>query len=221
MRSNSHYLIFVVCLAAVQLAVATGPAAEPANDPATAPPTTTAADRHDATIKDVYKDHFLIGMAGDLPGNYSDAEKKLVIDNFNIVTPENCLKPAPVHPSEETWRFDRPDALVNWCREHKLAVHGHTLVWHAQTNDWFFRDGDRTTVTRRLEDSYQHARGPLQGKNSKLGCRQRSDQRSRRRDDGSDGKPEKLVLAADNRSGIRDNGIQVCPSSRPGRETVL
>jgi GH35 family endo-1,4-beta-xylanase len=151
MRSNSRYLILVVHLAVVWLAVATGTAAEPANDPATAPPTATAADRHDATIKDAYKDHFLIGMAGDLPTNYSDVEKELVIENFNIVTPENCLKPAPVHPSEDKWRFDRPDALVNWCREHKLAVHGHTLVWHAQTNDWFFRDGDRTTVTRRLE----------------------------------------------------------------------
>ena len=164
MRSNSHYLLLVVSLAGVQLAVATGPAAEPANDPATAPPTATTAEQHDATIKDVYKNHFLIGMAGDLPGNYSDAEKKLVIDNFNIVTPENCLKPAPVHPSEETWRFERPDALVNWCREHKLAVHGHTLVWHAQTNDWFFRDGDRTTVTRRLEAHISTLVGRYKGK---------------------------------------------------------
>ncbi len=164
MRSNSRYLLLVLCLATVQLAVATGSAAEPANDPARTPPTATAAEQHDATIKDVYKNHFLIGMAGDLPGNYSDAEKKLVADNFNIVTPENCLKPAPVHPSEETWRFERPDALVDWCREHKLAIHGHTLVWHAQTNDWFFRDGDRAAVTRRLEDHINTLVGRYKGK---------------------------------------------------------
>jgi hypothetical protein len=64
------------------------------------------------TIKDVYKDHFLIGMAGDLPGNYSDQERGLVTGHFNMVTPENCMKPGPVHPSETTWRFERPDALV-------------------------------------------------------------------------------------------------------------
>ncbi len=51
------------------------------------------------TIKDAYKNHFLIGTAGDLPGNYSDEELDLVKGNFNIVTPENCMKPGPVHPT--------------------------------------------------------------------------------------------------------------------------
>lgn len=164
MRYNIHDLVFVVCLAAVQLVFATSRGAEPASGLATMPPTATTADRPDPTIKDVYKHHFLIGMAGDLPGNYSDAEKKLVTDNFNIVTPENCLKPAPVHPSEETWRFERPDAVVNWCVEHKLAVHGHTLVWHAQTNDWFFRDGDRDSVIRRLKNHITTLVGRYKGK---------------------------------------------------------
>lgn len=36
--------------------------------------------------------------------------------------------------------------------DYGLAVHGHTLVWHAQTNDWFFRDGDKAVVTRRMKD---------------------------------------------------------------------
>jgi GH35 family endo-1,4-beta-xylanase len=164
MPSNRNYLLFVAGVAALQLVVATSAVAEPANGPATEPPTATTADQHAAAIKDVYKDSFLIGMAGDLPGNYSDAEKKLVTDNFDIVTPENCLKPARVHPSEETWQFERPDALVNWCREHKLAVHGHTLVWHAQTNDWFFRDGDRESVIRRLKGHISTLVGRYRGK---------------------------------------------------------
>jgi GH35 family endo-1,4-beta-xylanase len=88
----------------------------------------------------------------------------LVKENFNIVTPENCMKPAPVHPSENTWRFDRPDALVKWCADNKIAVHGHTLVWHAQTNDWFFRDGDKATVTRRLKDHISTLVGRYKGK---------------------------------------------------------
>src|SRR4029453_14952924 len=91
------------------------------------------------TLKDVYKKHFLIGMAGDIPGNYSDEELALVKGHFNVVTPENCLNPGPVPPAEDTWRFDRPDALVKWCAENGLAVHGHTLVWHAQTGNWFFQ----------------------------------------------------------------------------------
>jgi GH35 family endo-1,4-beta-xylanase len=123
-----------------------------------------AVDQRGPTIKDACKKHFLIGTAGDLPGNYSDQEMGLVRENFNIVTPENCMKPAPVHPSENTWRFDRPDALVKWCADNKIAVHGHTLVWHAQTNDWFFRDGDKATVTRRLKDHISTLVGRYKGK---------------------------------------------------------
>lgn len=82
-----------------------------------------AVNQNGPTIKDVYKNHFLIGMAGDIPGNYSDVEMGLVTGHFNAVTPENCMKPGPVHPSEETWSFARPDALVKWCGEN-----GHATV---------------------------------------------------------------------------------------------
>ena len=43
-------------------------AAEPAAVPAETPKPAPAVDQHGPTIKDTYKDHFLIGMAGDLPG---------------------------------------------------------------------------------------------------------------------------------------------------------
>jgi GH35 family endo-1,4-beta-xylanase len=69
-------------------------------------------NKNGPTIKDVYQKHFLIGVAGDLPGNYSDEELGLVKGHFNVVTPENCMKPGPVHPSEDRWSFERPDALV-------------------------------------------------------------------------------------------------------------
>lgn len=143
------------------LAVVRAGAAEPASRLAAAP---LAVDQRGPTIKDAYKNHFLIGTAGDLPGNYSDQEMGLVKANFNIVTPENCMKPGPVHPSDSTWRFERPDALVKWCAANHIAVHGHTLVWHAQTNDWFFRDGDKATVTRRLKDHIHTLVGRYKGR---------------------------------------------------------
>lgn len=116
------------------------------------------------TIKDVYKNHFLIGMAGDIPGNYSDEELGLVKGHFDAVTPENCMKPARVHPSEDTWQFERSDALVKWCADNNLAIYGHTLVWHAQTNNWFFRDGDKEVVTRRMKDHISTLVGRYKGK---------------------------------------------------------
>ncbi|MHB1560196.1 MAG: endo-1,4-beta-xylanase [Isosphaeraceae bacterium] len=123
-----------------------------------------AADQSGPTIRDVYKGIFLIGAAGDLPGGYSAEELDLVRQNFNVVTPENGMKPGPVHPSENTWRFERPDALVKWCEDNQIAVHGHTLVWHAQTNNWFFRDGDKAVVTRRLKDHIGTLVGRYKGK---------------------------------------------------------
>ena len=76
------------------------------------------------SIKDAYKDHFLIGMAGDIPRNYADQELGLVKDNFNVVTPENCMKPANIHPRADTWRFERSDALVKWCEGNQLLSTG-------------------------------------------------------------------------------------------------
>jgi GH35 family endo-1,4-beta-xylanase len=117
-----------------------------------APAASSATDTHGPTLNDASAHRFLIGMAGDIPGNYSDAEISLIRENFSIVTPENCMKPALVHPDETTWRFERPDALVKWCSENKIAVHGHTLVWHAQTGNWFFSGGDKAAITRRMKE---------------------------------------------------------------------
>lgn len=139
------------------------PAAGPDANSAAQPAAPAAAD-HGLVIKDVYQKHFLIGTAGDFPGNYSDAERALATAHFNALTPENCMKPALVHPREDAWRFERADALVKFCEENGLAVHGHTLVWHAQTNDWFFRGGDKAAVTERLRNHIHTLVGRYKGK---------------------------------------------------------
>jgi GH35 family endo-1,4-beta-xylanase len=115
-------------------------------------------------IKDAFHDAFRIGMAGDVPTGYSEEELLLAAKHFSAVTPENCMKPAPVHPEEGRWRFERTDALVEWAERNKLSIHGHTLVWHAQTPDWFFRDGDKATVTQRLKDHIHTLVGRYKGK---------------------------------------------------------
>ena len=157
-------LSLLASLSATLLVVASALGAERASAPAAAPNASSAADLHGATIKDICRDRFLIGMAGDVPGNYSEQELGLVKGEFGIVTPENCMKPGPVHPSEQSWRFERPDALVKWCSDNNIAVHGHTLVWHAQTNNWFFRDGDRAMVIQRMRDHIATLVGRYKGK---------------------------------------------------------
>jgi GH35 family endo-1,4-beta-xylanase len=163
-HSNRPVPPVVAGIAANLLAIVAAMAAEPASRPASAPTSAPAVNQHGPTIKDTYRNHFLIGTAGDLPGNYSDIEKGLVKQNFDILTPENCMKPGPVHPGETTWNFERTDALVKWCADNNIAIHGHTLVWHSQTNNWFFRDGDKATITRRLKDHISTLVGRYKGK---------------------------------------------------------
>jgi GH35 family endo-1,4-beta-xylanase len=74
------------------------------------------------------------------------------------------MKPEPLHPDEGRWRFERADALVEWAARNKLSIHGHTLVWHAQTPDWFFRDGDKETVMQRMKDHIHTLVGRYKGK---------------------------------------------------------
>ncbi len=165
MKNKRHRIIFGLLLSVLASALsALATAAPQATGQSSSPTTAPTVDQHGPTIKDTYGKFFLIGMAGDIPGNYSDAEQALIKENFNVVTPENCLKPAPVHPEEGTWRFDRPDALVKFCMENHIAIHGHTLVWHAQTNNWFFQGGDKDVITKRLQNHISTLVGRYKGK---------------------------------------------------------
>ena len=146
--------------------LAAGPALVAAQtSTATAGPAAAAAvDQHGPTIKDAYGKLFLIGTAGDIPGNYSSDELRLIKENFTVVTPENCMKPGPVHPEPDKWNFERPDALVKWCQENDIAIHGHTLVWHGQTGNWFFQDANKEVLTQRLKDHISTLVGRYKGK---------------------------------------------------------
>ena len=146
--------------------LAAGPALVAAQTPtATGGPTAApAVDQHGPTIKDAYGKLFLIGTAGDIPGNYSSDELRLIKENFTVVTPENCMKPGPVHPEPDKWNFERPDALVKWCQENDIVVHGHTLVWHGQTGNWFFQDANKEVLTQRLKDHISTLVGRYKGK---------------------------------------------------------
>lgn len=55
--------------------------------------------------------------------------------------------------------FDTIDPTLEWCQANGMQMRGHTLVWHAQAPDWFFREGysdngkyvDRETMLLRME----------------------------------------------------------------------
>ena len=106
------------------------PAAPQANSGQAAAQPATAA-KAPAGLKDAFAGKFLIGTASDL-GNYSDAELANIKANYNVITPENCMKPQPTHPSEDSYNWGTPDRLVKWCEDNHIKVWGHTLVWHGR-----------------------------------------------------------------------------------------
>jgi endo-1,4-beta-xylanase len=96
------------------------------------------------TLKEAYAGKFLIGTANDL-SSISEAESANIKMQYDIVTPENCMKPQPIHPSEDKYNFVTTDAMVNWCEKNGLKVWGHTLAWHSQSGPWFFQEKNPAT----------------------------------------------------------------------------
>jgi len=69
--------------------------------------------------------------------------------HYDIITPENCMKPQPIHPTVDTYNFVTADAMVDWCQKNGLKVWGHTLAWHSQSPQWFFQEDPNATAAAR------------------------------------------------------------------------
>lgn len=102
-----------------------------------------AANSGDETIqglKDVYADYFLIGTAVS-ERDFSGSRLELLKQHFNLVTAENAMKPEYAYDrSGENFDFAEEDELVAKIEKEGLALHGHVLVWHQQTNERLFKD---------------------------------------------------------------------------------
>ncbi|WP_299951511.1 endo-1,4-beta-xylanase [uncultured Modestobacter sp.] len=83
---------------------------------------------------------------------------QLVQRHFDALTPENDGKPAEVQPTEGTFTFGDLDALLDFADATGTDVYGHVLVWHSQTPDWFFLDGDRPLTNAPADQALLRAR---------------------------------------------------------------
>ncbi|MGW6131391.1 endo-1,4-beta-xylanase [Cellulomonas sp. NPDC055163] len=102
-------------------------------------------------LRDALAGDFPVGTAvgrQDLDG----APAELLTRHFSTITPENALKPASLQPHEGEFTFEQADQVLDFAVEHGLDVHGHTLVWHRSTPDWFFRAADGRELGQSPED---------------------------------------------------------------------
>jgi endo-1,4-beta-xylanase len=133
-RRNMMKKLVTLCLSVYVILASTVYAQNTGNSDKTTASLTAAS----MGLKDAYAGKFLIGAAGDIPNRYSESELANIKANYNVITPENCMKPQPTHPSEDKYNFTIPDTLVQWCLDNNIKIWGHTLAWHAQTAPWFF-----------------------------------------------------------------------------------
>jgi endo-1,4-beta-xylanase len=122
----------------------------------------TAPAQTQPSLKDAYKDCFLIGAAINQSQIFEKdaAEDALIKAQFSSITPENVLKWESVHPQPDRYDFAAADAYVDFGQKNRMYIVGHTLVWHNQTPKWVFEDEKGNPLSREalLERMHDHIR---------------------------------------------------------------
>lgn len=123
------------------------------------------------TLRDVYKDDFLVGVAlnaGQITGRNVKAGE-LAGTQFSCLTAENDMKWQLIHPEPERYNFDSADAYFEFAKKHRMEVIGHTLVWHSQTPRSVFEDADgkpaiKEELLKRMRDHIHTVAGHYKGR---------------------------------------------------------
>lgn len=104
----------------------------------------------DITLKGAYSDCFMIGCAVNPlhTGGRLEQAAGLILEHFNAISPENCLKPEAVQPRPGAWTFDDADEFVEFGERNDMWMLGHTLVWHNQTPSFYWENEDGSPKSR-------------------------------------------------------------------------
>jgi len=113
------------------------------------------------SLKKAVGDRFLIGVGVSHRVLQDPKDAELIVRHFEILTPENCMKPQWIHPTELGWNFAAADRFVEFAAANQLEVVGHCLVWAKddRTADWMKLENgkpvSRETLLRRIRDHVQ------------------------------------------------------------------
>lgn len=131
-------------------ATATPVPATPTVTPTQAP-TPTPTPRPDisgVSLKEIYKDDFMLGTIYTRMIDYGK-DNELVKQHFNVITPENLMKPESMQRPQGTFRYDEANHMMQIAERDGFTVIGHTLAWHSQSGDFLgIKNPDGTPVNR-------------------------------------------------------------------------
>lgn len=87
-----------------------------------------------SSLKKVFAKDFGIGTAM----NTAQIEEKdakanaVILQHFNMATPENIMKAEIIHPQWDVYNFDLADKMMAYGKKNNIKINGHTLIWHSQ-----------------------------------------------------------------------------------------
>lgn len=133
--------------------------------------TSSTASAQTPSLKDTFKDSFLVGAALN-PAQFTEQDVRgaaLVKTQFNSITPENVLKWERVHPEPDSYSFELPDRYVSFGEKNHMFIVGHTLVWHNQVPSWVFQGENgnptvREVLLKRMSDHIHTVVGRYKGR---------------------------------------------------------
>ncbi len=112
------------------------------------------------TLKEAFKNAFLIGNAVnlDVSSGKDTISQKIIIQQFNAITPENVMKAEVINPERGVYNFKPADDFIEFGKKNNLFIIGHTLIWHNQTPAWFFqnKEGKPNTNAEQIERMRAH-----------------------------------------------------------------
>jgi endo-1,4-beta-xylanase len=59
----------------------------------------------------------------------------LVAKEFSSLTAESSMKFGALQPEQGKWTFSKADAIVAFAQKYHMRVHGHTLIWAAESSN--------------------------------------------------------------------------------------
>jgi endo-1,4-beta-xylanase len=129
------------------------------------------AEQDVPVLKDVFKNHFLIGGAlnGRVVTGRDSRAAAIAEKHFSTATAENDLKWQWIHPRLDKYNWEPADSYVAFCEKNQMVIIGHCLIWHSQVPRWVFRDDSGNDLTRdallaRMKDHIMTVVGRYKGR---------------------------------------------------------
>ena len=121
-------------------------------------------------LKDEFASYFRVGNIFNRGTISNSGIQGIILKDHNAVECENETKPDATlvqSGSSDTnikVSLNSCAAICDFCVKNGLSFRGHTLVWHSQTPEWFFKSNlqqsgswvDKNTMNKRMESYIQH-----------------------------------------------------------------